>query len=221
MDPRIRIRANRNTDSRSEWIRKKKNLDPHRCLGGHEPILRIPEAQLAMTVGAPGEHRPAHGGREVVKGAAGEAGQRHARQAVHQCRTEHQVVFNPEAELALAVAAPGEELAGGGEGGAVVHARAHRRHLQGINFSVADPGCLPRIPDPTFCRPGSRIRTVSIPDPGFASKNLSMGCSSGSRIRMLTFYPSRIPEPGVKKAPDPGSGSATLINFFSFLMQKG
>jgi len=32
----------------------------------------------------------------------------------------------------------------------------------------------------------------------------------GSRIRMLTFYPSRIPDPGVKKAPDPGSGSATL-----------
>ncbi len=32
----------------------------------------------------------------------------------------------------------------------------------------------------------------------------------GFRIRMLTFYPSRIPDPGVKKAPDPGSGSATL-----------
>jgi hypothetical protein len=29
----------------------------------------------------------------------------------------------------------------------------------------------------------------------------------GSRIRMLTFYPSRIPDPGVKKAPDPGSGT--------------
>ncbi len=27
----------------------------------------------------------------------------------------------------------------------------------------------------------------------------------GSRIRMLTFYPFRIPDPGVKKAPDPGS----------------
>jgi hypothetical protein len=27
----------------------------------------------------------------------------------------------------------------------------------------------------------------------------------GSRIRILTFYPSRIPDPGVKKAPDPGS----------------
>ncbi len=60
------------------------------------------------------------------------------------------------------------------------------------------------IPDPTFFHPGSRIRTVSIPDPGSSSKNLSIltlkkakkkwfqstkkyepGCSS--RIRMLTF----------------------------------
>ncbi len=28
------------------------------------------------------------------------------------------------------------------------------------------------IPDPTFFHPGSRIRTVSIPDPGSSSKNL-------------------------------------------------
>jgi hypothetical protein len=55
----------------------------------------------------------------------------------------------------------------------------------------------------------------SIPDPGSASKNLSMltqnivskllkydpGCSS--RIRILIFYPSRILNPGVKKAPIP------------------
>jgi hypothetical protein len=34
-------------------------------------------------------------------------------------------------------------------------------------------------------------------------------CSS--RIWILTFYASRIPELGVKKAPDPGSGSATLV----------
>jgi hypothetical protein len=32
----------------------------------------------------------------------------------------------------------------------------------------------------------------------------------GSRIRILIFYPSRIPDPGVKKAPDPGSVFATL-----------
>ncbi len=32
----------------------------------------------------------------------------------------------------------------------------------------------------------------------------------GSRILMLTFSHSRIPDPGVKKVPNPGSGSATL-----------
>jgi hypothetical protein len=41
-----------------------------------------------------------------------------------------------------------------------------------LQSSVADPGCLSRIPDPTFFHPGSRIRTVSIPDPGSSSKNL-------------------------------------------------
>jgi hypothetical protein len=33
----------------------------------------------------------------------------------------------------------------------------------------------------------------------------------GSRIRTLTFYPSWISDPGVKKAPDPGFGFAILI----------
>jgi hypothetical protein len=33
---------------------------------------------------------------------------------------------------------------------------------------------------------------------------------SGSRIRIMTFYPSRITDPGVKKAPD--LGSATLVS---------
>jgi len=76
--------------------------------------------------------------------------------------------------------------------------------------------------------PGSRIRLFSIlgPNclhPGSASKNLSIltqkkpikwflssrkydpGCSPGSRIRMLTFYPSRIPDPGSERhrIPDP------------------
>jgi hypothetical protein len=41
------------------------------------------------------------------------------------------------------------------------------RHPPGIRASsVADPGCLYRIPDPTFFHPGSQIRNVSIPDPG-------------------------------------------------------
>ncbi len=72
----------------------------------------------------------------------------------------------------------------------------------------------------------SRIRTVSIPDPGSASKNLSIltqkkpkkwilrsrkydpGCSSRIPDPDADFLP--IPDPGVKKAPDPGSESATL-----------
>jgi hypothetical protein len=100
--------------------------------------------------------------------------------------------------------------------------------------SVADPGCLSRIPDPNFFHPGSPIRILSIPDPRsefFPSRHKSwirikeveyfnpkilflstwkydLGCSS--RIRILSFYPSRIPDPGVKKAPDPGSRSTTL-----------
>jgi hypothetical protein len=44
-----------------------------------------------------------------------------------------------------------------------------------------------------------RIRIRNTGDPG---------CSS--RIRIMIFYPSRIPDPGVKKASDPESGSATL-----------
>ncbi len=31
----------------------------------------------------------------------------------------------------------------------------------------------------------------------------------GSGSRILIFYPSRIPDPGVKKAPDPGSATQT------------
>ncbi len=75
--------------------------------------------------------------------------------------------------------------------------------------SVVDPGCLSRIPDPNF----------SIPDPGSESSILTQkidsklseindpGCSS----RILIFYSSSIPDRGVKKSPDPGSGSATLL----------
>jgi hypothetical protein len=39
-----------------------------------------------------------------------------------------------------------------------------------------------------------------------SSQKYDPGCSS--RIRILIFS---IPDPGVKKAPDPGSGSATLF----------
>ncbi len=84
--------------------------------------------------------------------------------------------------------------------------------------SFADQGCLSQIPDPKFFHPRSRIWDPNfspkffpsgILDPGSASKNLSIltkkNCfsalrnmirifhpGSGSRIRILTFYPSRI-----------------------------
>jgi hypothetical protein len=55
-----------------------------------------------------------------------------------------------------------------------------------LTTSVADPGCLSRrirdvIPDPTFFHPGSRIRTVSIPDHG------SRIPDPGSRILIKEF----------------------------------
>jgi hypothetical protein len=67
------------------------------------------------------------------------------------------------------------------------------------------------FPDSRFKKiPGSRI-LIRI-------KECDPGCSF--RIRILIFLP--IPDPGVKKAPDPGSGSATLLNsgscFFTLQM---
>jgi hypothetical protein len=76
------------------------------------------------------------------------------------------------------------------------------------------------IPDANFFHHGSRIRffpsRIRIkefkyfnPKKWFlSSRKYDPSCSS--RIRILIFYPSRIPDSGVKKAPDPGS--ATLLN---------
>jgi hypothetical protein len=67
------------------------------------------------------------------------------------------------------------------------------------------------IPDPTFFHPGSRIRPVSILTPnnqknGFlSSRNMIRVVHPGSRIRMLTFYPSRIPDPGSRGQKGTGS----------------
>jgi hypothetical protein len=54
------------------------------------------------------------------------------------------------------------------------------------------------IPDPNFFHPGSRIRIKKFksfnPKKWFiSSRNYDPGCSS--RIRILTFHPSRIPDP--------------------------
>jgi hypothetical protein len=70
------------------------------------------------------------------------------------------------------------------------------------------------IPDPNFIHPesGSRIHIKEFkyfnPKKWFlSSRKYDRVVHSGSRIRILTFYPSRIPDPGVKKAPDPGSAT--------------
>ncbi len=71
------------------------------------------------------------------------------------------------------------------------------------------------IPDPTFFHPRSRIQIFSIPDPGSTSKNLSILTQKivlllrkydpgrSSRIRILIFYPSRIPRIKRHRIPDP------------------
>jgi hypothetical protein len=70
--------------------------------------------------------------------------------------------------------------------------------------SVADPGCLSRIPVQivSISDPGSEFFPSRIPDP---TCKYETGFSS--RIRIPDPDPDflHIPDPGVKKAPDPGS----------------
>ncbi len=88
-------------------------------------------------------------------------------------------------------------------------------YLPGTIFnSVANPGCLLRIPDPNFSipDPGStrsriqiRIEELSIFNPTVKVKTVSKLSEKWSRIRI--FF----------SIPEPGSGSATLIFNNSFL----
>ncbi len=101
------------------------------------------------------------------------------------------------------------------------------RQLQTVYFPLLRirdvyPGSRIRlfsIPEPNCLHPGSALKNFSILTPKnqkkwfLSSRKYDPGCSSRTRIRMLTFYPSQIPDPGAKKAPDPGSGSATLVLF--------
>jgi hypothetical protein len=66
---------------------------------------------------------------------------------------------------------------------------------------------------------GSRIQVKKISDPrsGSAIKNLSIFRPKNCLGKMIwdiipdpDFFPSRVPDQGVKKAPDPGYESATL-----------
>ncbi len=73
------------------------------------------------------------------------------------------------------------------------------------------------ILDPNFFHPVSQIRVKELkyfsPKKWFeSSRKYDPGWSS--RIRILIFYPSRIMDPGGKKAPDPGYESVTLFMIF-------
>ncbi len=98
---------------------------------------------------------------------------------------------------------------------------------------IPDPGSdfIPsRIPDPNCLHPGSSKNLIIltpkkakkwclssrkwsglfIPDPGsgcLSSKKYDQGCSSRIPDPDADFLPSRIPDPGVKKAPNPGSAT--------------
>jgi hypothetical protein len=69
------------------------------------------------------------------------------------------------------------------------------------------------IPDPTFFHPGSRIRPVSIPDPGSASKNLGILTPKKNKKWFLSsrkYDPSCsswIPDPDADFLPIPDPGS--------------
>jgi hypothetical protein len=80
---------------------------------------------------------------------------------------------------------------------------------------VADPECLSRIQGKKYSGPGSGsvIKNFSIFNPVFLSsgKYDDLGCSSPIPDTYLDFFP--IPDPGSRgqKAPDTGSGYATLL----------
>ncbi len=79
------------------------------------------------------------------------------------------------------------------------------------NFSIPDPGS--RVKKIPFA--DSHQKILSIFNPNFfsqISRKYDLGChpESESRMRILIFYPFRIPVPGVKKAPDPVSATLSV-----------
>jgi hypothetical protein len=105
----------------------------------------------------------------------------------------------------------------GGVGGVVRHFHLHQVDLRAggaqarqliyttqLN-SLVDPGCLSRIPDQNFFHPRSASKNLNIltPKNGFSALgNMIRVVHPGSRLRnrFATFYPSRIPDLGIKKA---------------------
>jgi hypothetical protein len=103
-----------------------------------------------------------------------------------------------------------------------------RASLQYIYLSnVADPGCLSRIPEPNFSIPDPGSNRFRILDPHprilvgtvriFNPKNCYKALGKISRFvhpgsRILTFYPSRNPDPGSRG--EKGTGSRIRIRNF-------
>ncbi len=86
--------------------------------------------------------------------------------------------------------------------------------LYTLTCSIADPGCLSRIRLFSIPDPGSELSPYRIPDPHQRIKYFNPKSTEKWFLSSRKYYPgcsSRIPDPGVKKAPDPGSGSATLL----------
>jgi hypothetical protein len=93
---------------------------------------------------------------------------------------------------------------------------------------AADSGCLSRIrvfsiPNLNLFHPGSQIRIKEFKNVTqklfLSSRKYVPGCSP--RIPDPDFHPLWIPDPGVKKAPEPGSGSATLLRCTMFFFPLG
>jgi hypothetical protein len=80
--------------------------------------------------------------------------------------------------------------------------------LQMLFRTVADPGCLSRIPDPNFFHPGYRI---GIKEFNYFKPKKWFLCSRNMIWACYFFYPSRIPAPGSRGQKGTGSGSATQL----------
>jgi hypothetical protein len=69
----------------------------------------------------------------------------------------------------------------------------------GSDFSIQDPGSRDKkIPDPGSGSASKNLSIFNTKKLFLSSRKYDPGCSS--RIRIQIFYPSRIPDPGVKKA---------------------
>jgi hypothetical protein len=89
-------------------------------------------------------------------------------------------------------------------------------------FPSRIPDRIFSILDPNSFRPESRSRIrvkefkYFYPKKSFlCTRKYDLACSS--RIQILSFYPSRIPDPGVKKAPDPESATLSVFTLIYFL----